>query len=278
MPRTTPQDVPLRAHYGEGSYRRCIVLEAGPGQVRGELADDFHHFAVTVVHDGARVTGIRGEGIRVPWTTCPGAAMPLERLVGAELVRSLAAVARHTDPRAQCTHWYDAACLAIVHAKRHAEGGAATRRYDLVLPDRRDGQTTPTLHRDGVRVLRWRVAGLRIAEATPDIFAGLSLEGRAFSEFMKSEHAGDPSGEGTRSVESGALDHDLAEAALVMRRGVFIGLGRQYDFEAISHATTFAPVVGAACHTFNDDHIDAARKVVGTVRDFHASPESILER
>ena len=265
MPSTTPRDVPRREGYGSGSYRRRIVVDAQPGRARGELADDFHHFAVTIEHDGRSVTAIDGEGIRVPWTTCRGAAEPLERVVGAPIRRSLAQVARYTDPRAQCTHWYDVACLAVAHAARRQAGGAATRRYDLVLPDRREGVTEPTLDRDGERLIEWRLAGLRITRARPQVFAGVTMSGPSWSDFMK-------------AASGGGGDDDFAEAAAVMRRGVFIGLGRQYDFESITHAASFAPVVGAACHTFSDAHRDEARKLPGTVRDFHAAPERILDR
>jgi hypothetical protein len=259
--RRAPASVPLRPDYGEGTYRRCIVLEAGPGRARGELADDFHHFAATLRHDAGIVTGVEGEAVRVPWTTCPGAVAPLAGLIGARLVTDFAEVARHTDPRAQCTHLYDAACLAASHAARHAAGGPATRRYDFALPDRRAGRARPTLHRDGAPVLAWEVAGLSITEASPEVFAGRPLSGAGFAEAVAS-----------------LGDADLVEAARVMQRAIFIGLGRQYDFDRIDRATAFAPVVGAACHTFAPAHVEEALRVHGSVRDFRARPERILDR
>jgi hypothetical protein len=261
LPRSAPDAVPLRSDYGEGSYRRCIVLDAAPGRAYGELADDFHHFAATTWHDGVRVTAVRGEAIRVPWTTCPGAVEPLTRLVGVRIALAPGDVARHTDARAQCTHLYDAACLAVRHADRFARGGAATRRYDFVLPDLREGRSRPTLHRDGEPILAWEISGLAVTEATPGPFAGCALSGRAFAERL-----------------AAIDDADLVEAALVMRRAVFIGLGRRYDFDRIERATSFAPVVGAACHTFSPAHVGTARHVAGNVRDFHAAPERILDR
>jgi len=255
--------VPLRSDYGHGSYRRCIVLEAGPGRARGELADDFHHFAATLDHDGAAVTAVRGEAIRVPWTTCPGAVDPLRHLVGAPLRADASAVARHADPRLQCTHLYDAACLAVACAARQAATGdaSARRRYDFTLPDRRDGRTRPTLLRDGRPLLAWTVAGLAVEDAEPAVFGGRALMGAGWHALVD-------------SLE----DPDLAEAAFVMRRAVFIGLGRQYDFERIPRASAFAPVVGAACHTFGAGRVDEALRVAGSVRDFHDAPERILDR
>ena len=261
MARPVPDEIPMRPDYGRGSYRRCIVLETVGDGVRGELADDFHHFAVTVEHDGRAVTAARGEGIRVPWTTCPGAIPALRALVGAPLSDSFLETLRYADPRAQCTHLYDLACLAVCHARRAQEGGAGRRRYDVTLPDRRSGGSRPTLLRDGELVLDWQILGSEIAEATPEVFAGLSLGGTPFHRFVMRE-----------------LDADLAEAALVMRRAIFIGLGRRYAFDGMSEARMFAPVVGAACHTFDEARVGEAKRVLGTVRDFHDQPERILER
>lgn len=261
MARTHPEGVPLRADYGDGSYRRCIVLEAGEGWARGELVDDFHHFAARIEHADGCVVAIAGEDVRVPWTTCPGAVRPLEALIGARLGRDFAQVGRHTDSRSQCTHLYDAACLAICHAARQRNGGAKTRRYDFVLPDRRDGSARPTLARDGERILDWQVSGLQIAEAWPREFAHQPLRGEAWNALF-----------------ARISDPDLAEAAGVMRRAVFIGLGRQYDFEQIERASSFAPLVGAACHTFSAERVGEALRVHGSVRDFHGSPERMLER
>lgn len=261
MPRHPSADVPLRADYGDGSYRRCIVLEAGPHSARGELVDDFHHFAARIEHRDGRVVAIEGEDVRVPWTTCPGAVRPLRALVGAPLDRDFAGIGRHTDSRAQCTHLYDAACLAICHATRFRDGGADARRYDFVLPDRRDGRARATLHRDGARVLEWEVAGLRIADAWPSRFSDQPLRGAEWAAFF-----------------AGLDDPDLAEATGVMRRAVFIGLGRQYDFERIDRARSFAAVVGAACHTFSPERVGDALRVHGSVRDFHLHPERILDR
>ncbi len=261
MARNHPAEVPLRSDYGDGSYRRCIVLEAGPGWARGELVDDFHHFAARIEHAEARVVAITGEDVRVPWTTCPGAVRPLAALIGAPLCRDFARVGRHTDSRAQCTHLYDAACLAICHAARQHDGAATSRRYDFVLPDRRDGQARATLHRDGERLLEWQVSGLQIADAWPDRFAHQPLRGEAWDVLFAA--IGDP---------------DLAEATLVTRRAVFIGLGRRYDFEKIERASSFAAVVGAACHTFSPERVGEALRVHGSVRDFHVEPERMLDR
>ncbi|MDE0884792.1 MAG: hypothetical protein OSB70_04610 [Myxococcota bacterium] len=253
--------VPRRADYGEGIYRRCIVLKAEEHHVRTELADDFHHFAVALSHDGEHAKRLSGEGIRVPWTTCPGALLPLRRLEGASLDLPLTELARYTDASAQCTHLFDLACLAFVHARRARAGGAATRRYDITLPDRVQGTTRARLERDGLDLLEWKIEGNRIGEASPPSFEGLELSGRPFHRFITHE-----------------VDDDLAEAAWVLRRGVFIGGGRIHDFKRVDRGTTFQPVVGAACHTFGPDQVGQALPIHSSLRDFSAGRDKILER
>ncbi len=259
VPTTPP--VPVRAGYGKGCYRRRIVLEADGPEVRGELADDFHHFAVRLLHDGTSAVSVDGEDVRVPWTTCPGAVEPLHRMEGVSLSAPLSQLLRHTDARAQCTHLHDVACLAIRHAGRVAAGGEPRRRYDATIPDRVDGSATVELARDGEVLLRWQVRASTVIESTPDSFAGLGLSGSAFHRFCAAQ-----------------LDAELAEAAWVLQRAVFIGLGRRHDFEEIHEASTFAPIVGAACHTFDAKRLADAKRVYGSLRDFTDSPQRILDR
>ncbi len=250
MEQPSKSRIPLRSDYGRGAYIRRIQLRAQGDSVRGELEDDFHHFAVTLWYEDARVSDVQGEEIRVPWTTCPESVALIARLRGLPLTRSLTAVARYTDPRRQCTHLFDIASLAVCHAARLAEGGAAERKYDISLPDRFEGRSHARLARDGEPMLGWLLQGLRILESEPKTFAGRELSDAAFNRWVATE-----------------LDADLAEAALVLRRAVFIGLGRQYDFDRMRRAESFAQMVGAACHTFSADVIGRARRVTGSVRE-----------
>ena len=262
--------LPARSDYGSGTYRRRIHLRGQGGHIRGELADDFHHFVVELkvgakaeadVKD-ALVLDIRGEDVRVPWTTCPGAVAPLRKMIGAKVSSPLAEIARHTPGREQCTHLHDLACLAIAHAGRlRAPVGSGDRVYDVALPDRLKGKTTPSIRCDGQIVHEWFVEGNRIVEANPNSFSDRPLAGRAFQETL------------------GSLgDADLSEAAWILQRAVFVGTGRRHDFERMSDATHFAPVVGAACHSFAEERVRDAKKIAGTVRDYSESPERIFDR
>jgi hypothetical protein len=183
-------------------------------------------------------------------------------MVGAEIARTAHVLLGHTPVRAQCTHLHDLACLAIAHAGRAASGGAERRRYAARVPDRVDRSTRITLDRDTVPMLEWPVQGHAISGATPPLFDEMPLGAAAFHLFLRRRLADEP---------------DLAEAAFVLQRALFIGSGRRYDFEAMADASGFAEVVGAACHTFDPARIAGAKRVHGTVRDFSDTPGAILE-
>lgn len=260
--RKAPRLAP-RADYGSGCYRRRIRLEAGPASALGELADDFHHFAVDLTVLNGRVATVRGQDIRVPWTTCPGAVEPLQKMIGAEVTAPLSSLMRHTPARAQCTHLHDLTCLVIAHAARVERGGPAVRVYDVELPDRVAGRTKPTLRRDGQTSLAWTVEGSTIVDSAPPAFVDHPLSGRVFQETL---------------AGLADSDTDLAEAAWILQRAVFVGTGRRHDFEQMPDATHFAPVVGAACHSFSEERVESALRIYGTVRDFTTTPERIFER
>jgi hypothetical protein len=256
--RSAAPRVPELEGYGEGVFRRRILLEARDGRVVGELQDDFHHFAVDVTHDGSQVTAARGGGLRVPWTTCPGAIPPLERLRGLHLTTALRAAARHTDPRLQCTHLLDLASCAIAHAARCVEGAPGrVRRYDVEIPDRVRGRTLATLERDGRPVLAWEIDRNEIV--APDPFAGHSVAGRGFAEWADQ-----------------ALEVDLSEAAQVLRRACLISIGRRYDFARVRSARDFGEAVGGACHTFSPAHVGEAGKIPGSRLAPGSEPRAIF--
>jgi hypothetical protein len=248
--------IPLRQSSKPGIYRRRIVLSAEGDTASGWLEDDFHCFGAKLRHDGDRVVELSGEAKRWPWTTCPGAIDPLQQLVGAPLSTSLRGIARGVDPRAQCTHLFDVALLAIAQAAR----GEGRRVYDIALPDRVAGHTRSTLRRDGELALAWEIERGEIK--SPERYAGRTLQGGRFNAWLDAHFEGDE-----------------AEAALVLRRACIIGIGRKYDFDQIPRAEAFAHELGAgACHTFGSSVLPNALRIVGSVRDFTDQPNAMLPK
>jgi hypothetical protein len=233
-----------------GSFRRRIVLaqrrQAAGGEVRAALEDDFHHFRVVVEHDGAQVLRLSGHAVRHPYTLCSSAVERLVDVVGMPLSHVAGAVTRVTDASEQCTHLLDLAGLAIALA---ATGGTG-RRYDLDVADRVDGRCTAALARDGEQLLRWDLQDTTIIGPAP--FAGVSLR------------------EGLARWALQTLPGDLAEAAIVLRRGALISLGRHKNLDAQRHA-----VPTGRCHAQQPRHAAQALRVVGSTWDFSARPAAL---
>ena len=84
-PRCSRDDGPL-CRPGRAHRRPDDALSApGPareldaGTVWGGLEDDFHHFEVTLHHDGDHVTGLEMEALRWPWAPYPDAGRKLQK-------------------------------------------------------------------------------------------------------------------------------------------------------------------------------------------------------
>jgi hypothetical protein len=242
-----------RLPYGEGVFRRRFALRAEPGRVIGDMEDDFHRFHLVLEHDGARVTDVSGEARRYPWTECPGATEPLRTLVGATVSDDPTGAASHANPRENCTHLFDLASLALTHAQR----GSGRRTYDIAIPDRIDGATRATLHRDGAELLSWDIVNTRIRG--PEPYAGVSMRGSAFINWTV-EH----------------LDPETAEAALALRRASFIAVGRSRNLDDAATAEVYMPLAKGSCYTFTVGIAERAARMKGTTLDFTHHPERLL--
>jgi hypothetical protein len=242
-----------RRAYGEGVYRRAFLLVAQEGRVVADMEDDFHRFRVVVEHDRERVTRVGAETRRVPWTECAGAAAKLRSLEGMPLSRRHSAAGRYADPRVNCTHLFDVATLAIAHAA----AGRTRRRYDVEIPDRRDGRTQARLARDGAPLLAWEVEGAKVL--APDPYTGLDLGGIAFLLWTEKR-----------------LDPELAEAALLLRRACFISMGRLRDLDAAADASAYVGLAPGSCHTFTPGVAERALRVRGATLEFSEHPEQLL--
>jgi len=193
--------------------RRVIRMSswdtATGGEIRVVVEDDYHHFRVGLSHDGQRITRTFTEAVRRPYDICISAGDRLKELVGLELSPDPSFVQRQVDARLQCTHQFDIAGLALAATAR----GIRLRRYEGAVPDAVDGRTTATLKRDGKTVLEWQMR--RSVIEGPDPYTGQDV-GKGFTAWV-----------------AHTLSPDEAEAALVLRRVVFISGGRDLPQDVI---------------------------------------------
>jgi hypothetical protein len=239
--------------YTEGPYRRRIrLVTIEPGVIDAALEDDFHHFAVTLRHDDARVVEVAGRPVRWPWSSCADAVVPLRQLEGMALSRRCTAVAMSADPRANCTHLFDLAGLAVAHAAR----GMGRRQYDAEIPRPVGGRSRARLWRDGALLLDWQLVEGAVVDAPP--YSDVRWNGG----FM-------------RWADS-TLDPDVAEAAIVLRRACTIGSGRGMDLDVFDGAGDLEHLMSGVCFTMQPERIHAALRVKGSVRDFADRPEALL--
>jgi len=239
------------------TYRRKLRLRARKGRVIGDLEDNPHHFRVLLGHDDEHVTSVDGEAVRFPWSTCPGALVPLRELVGMALSPRCTAVGARTDPYRQCTHWFDLAGLCVAHAHASVHAGRAKRDYACAVwtDTAGSGLTLATLDREDEELLRWEIDGQVIVG--PERFAGVHLHARFMSWAEK------------------ALDLELAEAALVLRRACFVAPSRRFDLDVVDRASELEFMLGR-CHTFSQPTMQESLRMKGTFRDYTDCPEQML--
>ena len=237
------------------AYRRRIhVVTVEPRVVVADLHDDFHHFVITLRHDGTTVESVDAESLRWPWSTCPSAAEPLRALAGMPLARRFTAAGGWTEPRRNCTHQFDAAC----HAITHAAWGRTERVYDLEIP-RRDPTTGATHCRlwvDGEPALAWDIDWNGIIDPQAPFDAAPWQGG-----FMRWADA--------------TLPEDDAERAITLRRACDIGMGRGMDLDAIPVATELPTSQAGICHSMQPGIVEVAFRHVGSIRDFSRTPEEL---
>jgi hypothetical protein len=169
----------------------------------------------------------------------------LQELVGLQLSPLPTFVSQQIDARHQCTHQFDIATLALAAASR----GIKARRYDAAIPDAEEDCTEASLARDGVTVLRWRLKGQSIIG--PEPYAGHDL-GKGFTAWVAS-----------------CLSPDEAEAALVLRRAVFISGGRNIPMAIID-----AMPARSACWVHQPERY-YTRQRMSQRQDFTDRPEAL---
>jgi hypothetical protein len=242
---------------GADVYRRRILLQTtSPHEVVADLEDDFHHFIVTLGHDGSVVTSVDVESQRWPWSTCPGAAVPLRALAGAPLTRRWTHAARWTDPALNCTHQFDAAAHAITHAAR----GEAVRQYDVevgAVLARGEEVAANRLWVDGTLALEWHLKPARRPVDLPPELADAPWRG-GFLRWAD-EH----------------LEPDIAERVCVLRRASDIGMGRGMPLDDIPVASELPGSMRGVCHSLQPTVAPVAFRNVGSIRDFASDPDRL---
>lgn len=242
--------------HGTGSFRRRHLLVAvDDTSVAAAIEDEMHHFALTVHHDGRAVTAVEGAPVRWPWSPCLDSPQALGALVGLPIAATPADIAAWTDARQQCTHQFDLATLAIAHASRHTNGGATRRDYVTEVPDWFDPPFTARLWRDGNLLLDWTCAADAVLE--PEQFRGAPMRNRFFAWCTAN------------------LDHDMAEAAHVLRRAAWISPARRLDLEAFDQAGESGLKAGI-CFTAQPARMAVAIRSRDSLRDYGHSPAALL--
>jgi hypothetical protein len=223
-------------------YRRAVELTSGPDWTEAELEDNHHHFRVRVTHDGASILAVTGQAPRTPWSLCPLAIAELKQIEGTQLASDPTALAEPFDQRQQCTHLFDLAMIAGSAAAR----GTAYRRWDMIVPARVEYRTVATLVRDDGYRLALEVVGTEIVGPMP--FAGVSLK-RGFPQWA-----------------SATLPPDEAEAALLLRRALFVGKGgRVIDHRPTAGSELRNP---GGCFVMQPERANAAERMVGNSWEF----------
>ena len=205
-------------------FWREITLRASDRRVDAEVADNVHHFVIAVHHDGTQVTAVKGNAVRIPWITCPGAIGQLSLLTG----MSVAAGARvAVDQTQQCTHMLDLARVAIAQIPR---GGTRRYRADIHYDAQRE-VVVARLERDREIAIEWALKeGVVVS---PGIFFGHDTHGRSvWSDEVKA-------------------DPDLVEAGLILRRAVYIFRSRRFSTPRSSAADT--PGMEGVCYSFQPE-------------------------
>jgi len=235
----------------EGTFRRRVWvatrMQSGATlEARCAVEDDYHHFRVLLEARNGVVASVQTFARRSPNSLCHAAGHQLQDLVGMALDPACAAVLRQTDQFQQCTHQLDLAGLGVAAMALERP----RRIYEVTVPDRQDGRTIAKLHADGQLMLTWRVVDMTIEGPAP--YEGRSMAA-GFTQFTTS------------------LSRDEAEAALVMRRALFVSQGRGLDLATLGDR---GPVGG--CWAWQPERISQLHRLPENRRDFADSAEDLL--
>ncbi len=231
---------PPNPGYGDGIFRRRMTLTGQSAVVTAELFDDYHHMRCQLTHDGEQVTGISGEVLRFPFSTCGGADAALKELVGRELDAG-AGLYRNGGPQRNCTHLFDLAAFAIDFAP-----AMGRRTIEIEIEDQRvDEPAVARARVDGVLVHDWSIAQETIVAPYADrsLFSG-------FVPWARARFGGVP-----------------LQAALQIQKGALVARGRRYIVDRSGGGLTDEPERIGSCFSFTEPNFSAAQRLHGYARD-----------
>lgn len=250
--------------YGTGVFRRRIRLvrtatSALNGQVHGALEDCNHGFQSTVIYRDGKVTDVKPQFMRIPFTTCDGAWKPLQNLVGAAIDATPSQLLAIAPPLSNCTHLHDLTLLAIAHTQRPE----ITVQYDIEVTDATpENASHLRVFRsgdDGERVLmhHWQSKNYMLVDP-PELKDKPLFMG--FSRWANERFSG------------------LAnEAAFVLQKGNLVSIGRMLDVDAMEGSRAADENGSVSCFTYSPPNNAIATRIGKTVRDFTDAEERLLK-
>jgi hypothetical protein len=229
-------------------------MVAQDGVIDGALEDHRHAMSCRLFHEDGVVTRVESSFHRYTLNLCPSASRVLEELVGMPIGITPQEFFAGGRARRNCTHMLDLAWLCL----RQAARGGGQRLYDMVIPDGPDGQMTGELFRDGELVLRWATENGRIV--SPPAYAGQAM----LAGFV-----------GWVLTQPG-IQGDELEAALVLQKGFFMTVGRQYELPAGPVTEDQRPFVADSCHGYAAATLPEAVRRPGQFKDFTDCADKLL--
>ena len=235
-------------------HRRITLRPDSPeaGTLEAHMQDHCHHMRVRIAHSDGLIVSASGEGLRLPWNTCPLGVAGVGRLAGMTVESALDVRNWPGGRTANCVHSADLTLVALAHV-----GDSETSVLAITVTPATAQVRQARLERNGELLMQWTVEASTIT--SPAEWAGHSL-GRA--DFQ---------------IWTAGLDPAIKEAATILRRACHIAPSRDIDLDEYQVASQSINA-DASCYTLQDGVIDAARRVVGSSRIELTDADSLSSR
>ncbi len=219
------------------SYERRITVRPQEGRIEAQMQDFCHHVRVEITHADGRITHALGEGIRLPWNSCPLGVAGLSRLTGLSVTEALDRTCWPGGAQAQCVHAADVAVVALGHLEDREPF-----TYAISVTPATGRVRAARICRDGRELAEWTLDGMTIVHPAP--VAGRSLRREEFRSW------------------AAELDASEREIATVLRRACHIAPSRDVDLDAMRVAADIS-AADSSCYTMQPQVISEARRVRG---------------